>query len=146
MKITRVEHIAIAVENLESVARLLQDTLGLKLEYTEEFPAQNTRIAMFPLGDSAIELVQGTAPTTRSAKWVAEKGQGLYHLCLEVEDIDSALVELKEKGVKLIHQTPVAGHGNCRIAFIDPSATGNILFELAEHPKTPKSATVTDAR
>jgi len=135
MKITRVEHIAIAVENLESVAKMFQQTLGLQLEYTEEFPAANTRIGMFPLGDCAIELVQGTVPTARSAKWVAEKGQGLYHICLEVEDIDAALVELKEKGVKLIHETPVLGHGNCRIAFIDPSATGNVLFELAEHPK-----------
>lgn len=135
MKITRVEHIAIAVENIESMAKVFEDTLGLKLEYTEEFPEANTRIGMFPLGDCAIELVQGTSPVSRSAKWVTEKGQGLYHLCLEVEDIDAALVELKEKGVKMIHETPVAGHGNCRIAFIDPSATGNVLFELSEHPK-----------
>jgi methylmalonyl-CoA/ethylmalonyl-CoA epimerase len=135
MKIKRVEHIAIAVANLESVAKLFEDTLGLKLASTEEFPAVNTRIGMYPLGDCAIELVQGMAPSARSAKWVAEKGQGLYHLCLEVDDIDAALVELKEKGVKLIHETPVEGHGGCRIAFIDPSATGNVLFELAEHPK-----------
>jgi methylmalonyl-CoA/ethylmalonyl-CoA epimerase len=136
MKIKRVEHIAIAVENLESVAKLFGDTLGLKLEYTEEYASINTRIGMFaPLGDCQIELVQGLAPTARSAKWVAERGQGLYHICLEVEDIDSALVELKEKGVKLIHETPVPGHANSRIAFIDPSATGNVLFELAESAK-----------
>lgn len=135
MKIKRVEHVAIAVKNVESVAKIFEDTLGLKLEYTEEFAAANTRIGMFPLGDCAIELVQGMAPTSRSARWVAEKGEGLYHLCLEVEDLDGALAELKEKGVKLIHEQPVAGHGNCRIAFIDPSATGNVLFELAEHPR-----------
>ena len=135
MKIRRVEHIAIAVENVETVAELLRDTLGLELDHLEEFPAENVRIGMFPLGDCAIELVQGTAPTTRSAKFVAQRGQGLYHVCLEVDDIDAALAELKAKGVKLIHQTPIIGHGNCRIAFIDPSATGNIMFELAEFPK-----------
>ncbi len=135
MKIRRVEHIAIAVESVEAMAKLFHETLGLELDHTEEFPAENVRIGMFPLGDCAIELVQGTAPTTRSAKFVAQKGQGLYHVCLEVDNIDAALEELKAKGVKLIHETPIVGHGNCRIAFIDPSATGNIMFELAEFPK-----------
>lgn len=135
MKIKRIEHVAVAVRDLDSMARLLQDTLGLTLDYTEDFAEANTRIGMFSLGDCALELVQGMAPSTRSAKWVTEKGEGLYHLCLEVEDIDDALTELKAKGVKLIHETPVSGHGNCRIAFIDPSATGNVLFELAELPK-----------
>ena len=135
MKITRLNHIAVAVENLDSVAALFQDTLGLKLEYTEEFRENNTRIGMIPVDNCEIELVQGLAPSARSSKWVAQKGQGLYHICLEVENIDEALFELKRKGVKLIHDEPVMGHGKFRIAFIDPSATGNVLFELAEPPK-----------
>jgi methylmalonyl-CoA/ethylmalonyl-CoA epimerase len=134
MKIKRVEHVAIAVENIETVAKLFHDTLGLNLEYTEEFPGHNIRIGMYALGDCGIELVQGTAPNTRSAKWVAQRGQGLFHICLEVENIYDALAELKQKGVKLIHETPVIGHGNFRIAFIDPAATGNVLFELAQPP------------
>lgn len=135
MKIRRVEHVAIAVENLEAVAEVFGNVFGLQLESVEEFPKHSTRVGLFPLGDSAIELVQGTAPSARSAKWIAERGEGLFHICLEVEDIEAALAELRAKGVKLIHETPVIGHGNCKIAFIDPGSTANILFELAEMPK-----------
>src|SRR5262249_24640102 len=135
MKITRIEHIAIAVSDMGSMTAILQQVLGLSLEYTEDFSRSGTRIAWFPLGESAIELVQGLRPESRSAKWVAEKGQSLFHICLEVEDIDSALDELRGKGIKLIHDTPAIGHGQHRIAFIDPTCTGNILFELAEAPR-----------
>jgi methylmalonyl-CoA/ethylmalonyl-CoA epimerase len=135
MKIMRIEHVAIAVNDMGNMTAVLRDVLGLKLDYTEEFLQHKTRVALFPLGDSAIELVQGLGPEARSAKWVAERGQSLFHICLEVEDIDSALDELRGKGIKLIHDTPVVGHGQCRIAFIDPSCTGNILFELAEPPR-----------
>src|SRR4051794_39870440 len=133
MKIKRIEHVAIAVNDLKNMTAVLRDILGLKVDYIENLP--KARVALFPLGDSAIELVQGVRPEAQSAKWVAEKGQSLFHICLEVEDIDSALDELRRKGIKLIHDTPVVGHGQCRIAFIDPSCTGNILFELAEPPR-----------
>ena len=112
---------------------VLRDVLSLKLDYIEDLP--KARVALFPLGDSAIELVQGLRAEALSAKWVAERGQSLFHICLEVEDIDSALDELRSKGIKLINDTAVMGHGQCRIAFIDPSCTGNILFELAEPPR-----------
>jgi methylmalonyl-CoA/ethylmalonyl-CoA epimerase len=135
MKIRRIEHVAIAVNDMENMTAVLRDVLGLKLDYTEDFLQHKTRVALFPLGDSAIELVQGLGPEARSAKWVAERGQSLFHICLEVEDIDSALEELRGKGIKLLHDTPVVGHGQYRIAFIDPSCTGNILFELAEPPR-----------
>jgi len=135
MKIKRIEHVAIAVSDMGNMTAVLRDMLGLKLDYIEDFLLHKTRVALFPLGDSAIELVQGLGPEARSAKWVAEKGQSLFHICLEVEDIDSALDELRGKGIKLIHDAPVVGHGQCRIAFIDPSCTGNILFELAEPPR-----------
>jgi methylmalonyl-CoA/ethylmalonyl-CoA epimerase len=135
MKIRRIEHVAIAVNDMENMTAVLRDVLGLKLDYTEDFLQHKTRVALFPLGDSAIELVQGLGPEARSARWVAERGESLFHICLEVEDIDSALEELRGKGIKLLHDTPVVGHGQCRIAFIDPSCTGNILFELAEPPR-----------
>jgi methylmalonyl-CoA/ethylmalonyl-CoA epimerase len=133
MKIKRIEHVAIAVNDLENMTAVLRDVLGLKVDCVEKLP--KARVALFPLGDSAIELVQGIGPEAQSARWVAERGQSLYHICLEVEDIDSALDELRDKGVKLIHNNPIVGHGQCRIAFIDPSCTGNILFELAEPPR-----------
>ncbi|HZT86615.1 MAG TPA: VOC family protein [Stellaceae bacterium] len=134
MKIKRIEHVAIAVNDLDAVADILQHKLGLTLEYTEEI-GQQTRLAMLPVGESYIELLQGLTPAAKTAQWVAEKGQSLYHICFEVEDIDAALGELREKGVRLLNETPAIGHGNCRIAFIDPASTGNILFELAEMPK-----------
>jgi methylmalonyl-CoA/ethylmalonyl-CoA epimerase len=133
MKIKRIEHVAIAVSDLENMTTVLRDVLGLKPDYIENL--SKARVALFPLGESAIELVQGVGPEAQSAKWIAERGQSLYHICLEVEDIDSALDELRGKGIKLINDTPVVGHGQCRIAFIDPACTGNILFELAEPPR-----------
>ena len=132
MRIKRVEHVAIAVEDLEQMSSLLQRVFGLQPEYTEDFPDHGTKIAMFPVGETYLELLHGWSPEARAAKWMAAKGQSLFHLCLEVDDIDAALAELKQKGVKLIHDTPIPGHGTSRVAFIDPSATGNILFELAE--------------
>ena len=135
MKIKRIEHIAIAVENVDGMAAMLRDKFGIEVEYSEEIARSRTRLAMLPVGESYIELLQGLSPSSRTAQWVAENGQSLYHICFEVDDIDAALAELKAKGTPLLNDTPVLGHGNCRIAFIDPKATGNILFELAEMPK-----------
>jgi len=115
------------------MAKLLGDKFGLDLEYTEE--RVQTRIGMLPVGDTYIELLQGVTPESGATKWLAEKGQSLFHICFEVEDIDAALAELKAKGTPLLNDEPIIGHANCRIAFIDPRATGNLLFELAEMPK-----------
>ena len=133
MKIKRIEHIAVAVENLDGVAKILGDTFGLDLEYTEE--RVQTRIGMLPVGETYIELLQGVTPESGASKWLKEKGQSLFHICFEVDDIDAALAELKAKGTPLLNDEPIIGHANCRIAFIDPRATGNLLFELAEMPK-----------
>jgi methylmalonyl-CoA/ethylmalonyl-CoA epimerase len=133
MKIKRIEHIAVAVENLDFMAKLLGDKFGLDLEYTEE--RVQTRIGMLPVGETYIELLQGVTPESGATKWLAEKGQSLFHICFEVEDIDAALAELKAKGTPLLNEEPIIGHANCRIAFIDPKVTGNLLFELAEMPK-----------
>jgi len=132
MKIKRVEHIAVAVNSLEQSIELLKNTFGLPLEYEEQIG--ETRLAMLPVGQSYIELLEGQSPESGVTKWISEKGAGLFHICFEVEDIDGALAELKAKGVKLRDETPRIGHGGARIAFIDPSSTGNVLIELAELP------------
>ena len=132
MKIKRVEHIAIAVESLTQSIDLLRNTFGLDLEYEEQ--VGQTRLAMLPVGETYIELLEGQGPESGVSKWIAEKGTGLFHICFEVEDIDGALAELKQKGVKLRDETPRIGHGGARIAFLDPSSTGNVLIELAELP------------
>ena len=132
MKIKRVEHIAIAVESLKQSLDLLRNTFGLDLEYEEQIG--QTRLAMLPVGQTYIELLEGQSPESGVRKWIDEKGAGLFHICFEVEDIDGALAELKAKGVKLRDETPRIGHGGARIAFLDPSSTGNVLIELAELP------------
>ena len=132
MKAKRVEHVAIAVNDLQEVMRVFRDTLGLALEYEEDFPQYHTRIAMFPVGETYLELLQATGPASDTAKWIAEKGQGLYHICLEVEDIVAALAELRAKGVGLLDERPRVGHGNTLIAFLDPRSTANVLIELVQ--------------
>lgn len=130
MKIKRIEHVAVSVKNMEATMALLERIFDLKLEYTQE--GQTARLAMYPIGETYVELVEGKSGLP--AQWFAEKGEGLFHLCFEVDDIDAALDELRGKGVKLLTEQPKIGHGGCRIAFIDPASTGNILIELAEMP------------
>jgi methylmalonyl-CoA/ethylmalonyl-CoA epimerase len=130
MKIKRVEHIAIAVDSLKESMDLLQNTFGINVEYEEQIG--QTRLAMLPVGETYLELLEGQGPESRVTSWIKEKGTGLFHICFEVEDIDGALAELKAKGVKLRDETPRIGHAGARIAFIDPASTGNVLIELAE--------------
>jgi methylmalonyl-CoA epimerase len=133
MKIKRIEHVAIAVQSLSQSIDLLKNTFGLSLEYEEQIG--QTRLAMLPVGQTYVELLQGLGPESGVTKWMGESGgPGLFHICFEVEDIDGALAELKAKGVKLRDETPRIGHAGARIAFIDPAATGNVLIELAELP------------
>src|SRR5262245_10873039 len=134
MKFKRVEHVAIAVKDMQAVMRVFRDTLGLPFEYEEDFPQYQTKIAMFPVGETYLELLEATGAESDVAKWLAEKGQGLYHICLEVEDIAAALAELKAKGVPLPDERPRPGHGGRQIAVPDPRGTGDVLIELAQLP------------
>ncbi len=132
MKIKRIEHVAAAVHDLAEVRGILETVLGLKLDAVEDFGI--AELAMFRVGASSLELVQGKSPQSRPSKWLAERGPGFYHVCFEVEDIDGALAELKAKGVRLLDETPRTGHAGSRIAFIDPQSMGGLLIELAELP------------
>ena len=132
MKIKRVEHIAIAVNSLKQSIDLLRDTFGLPLEYEEQIG--QTRLAMLPVGQSYIELLEGQGPESGVTRWISEKGTGLFHICFEVDDIAEALRELKQKGAKLLNETPITGHGNSQIAFIDPESTSGFLVELVQMP------------
>ena len=134
MKIKRIEHVAIAVQSLPQSIDLLKNTFGLSLEYEEQIG--QTKLAMLPVGQTYVELLQGLGPESGVTKWMGEHGPGLFHICFEVEDIDGALAELKAKGVKLRDETPRIGHGGARIAFLDPASTGNTLIELAELPSS----------
>ena len=132
MKIKRIEHVAVAVKDMQASIALLRDAFGLQLEYEEKIG--DIALAMLPVGQTYIELLDGVKRDSAIGRQIPAQGEGLFHLCFEVEDIDEALAELKQKGVKLIDETPRIGHGGSRIAFIDPSGTGNLLIELAELP------------
>ncbi len=132
MKIKRIEHVGVVVRDVEASRRLWEDCFGIKLGTVEENAIR--RLALYPVGESMVELIAGTTADSRHAKLVAEGKGGLNHICFEVEDIDAALAELKAKGIPLLDEVPRIGHAGCRIAFIDPAATENCLIELAELP------------
>ncbi|HEX2338271.1 MAG TPA: methylmalonyl-CoA epimerase [Hyphomicrobiaceae bacterium] len=134
MKVKRIEHVAIAVKSMAKAREIFEDKLGLTFEYEEHLPQYNTKLAMFPVGESYIELLESDRADTETSKWIAENGEGLFHICLEVEDIEAALAELKAKGIKLVDEKPRLGHANSRIAFLDPQSTNNVVIELVELP------------
>ena len=137
MKIKRIEHVGVIVKDVEGSRKLWEECFGIKLGSVEDNPSRPVRLALYPVGESMVELIAGTTPDSRHARMIAEGKGVLNHICFEVENIDEALAELKAKGIPLIDQTPRIGHAGCRIAFIDPSATENCLIELAELPTEP---------
>jgi methylmalonyl-CoA/ethylmalonyl-CoA epimerase len=131
MKILKVDHIGIAVKSLAESSKFYE-LLGLESAGTEEVSEQKVNVAFFPLGDTEIELLESTSPDGPIAKYIEKNGEGLQHLALRVDNIDAALAELKEKGIRLIDEKPRYGAGGARIAFIHPQSTGGILLELSE--------------
>jgi methylmalonyl-CoA/ethylmalonyl-CoA epimerase len=134
MKVKRIEHIAIAVKSMARMREVMEEKLGLSLEYEEHLPQYHTRLAMYPIGQTYLKLLEADSPESETAEWIATHGEGLFHICLEVDHIEDALAELKQKGVALIDEKPRTGHANSRIAFLDPKSTGNVLIELVELP------------
>ena len=140
MKIKRIEHVGVVVKDVDASRRLWEDCFGIKLGGVETNPQRPVKLALYPVGESMVELIAGTTPDSRHQKMVAEGKGGINHLCFEVENIDEALAELKSKGIPLLDQTPRVGHAGCRIAFLDPAGTEGCLIELAELPKEPHHA------
>ncbi|MDR3538149.1 MAG: VOC family protein [Acetobacteraceae bacterium] len=130
MKIKRVEHIAVAVNNIRQSIAMMRDTFGLEMEYEEQIGS--IKLAMLPVGQTYIELLEGVESGDSVQQWIKEKGEGLFHICFEVDDIESAIAELKAKNVKLQSDTWRNGHAGAKIVFLDPAGTGNMLIELAE--------------
>ena len=131
MKALKIDHIGIAVKNLqESMA--FYELLGLTSTGVEEVAEQKVRVAFFPAGDSEIELLESTSPDGPIARFIEKNGEGIQHMALRVKNIDATLAELKAKGVRLIDEKPRYGAGGARIAFIHPKSTGGILLEISE--------------
>ena len=132
MKIKRIEHVGVIVRDTEASRKLWEGCFGIKLGSVESNDIRT--LALYPVGQSMVELIAGNKPDGKHARLIAEGKGGLNHICFEVEDIDAALAELKAKGVPLLDEVPRVGHEGCRIAFLDPAGTENCLIELAQRP------------
>jgi methylmalonyl-CoA/ethylmalonyl-CoA epimerase len=130
-KIKKINHVAVAVADLDASLVFWRDAMGIELHHVEDVPSQKAAVAFLPVGESEVELVKPTSDESGLAKFVAEKGGGLHHLCFEVDDIDAMLEKLKAKGVRLIDETAKVLPGR-KMAFVHPKSTGGVLVELYE--------------
>lgn len=135
MKILRISHLGIASPTLSEAMERLDRIFGLKHEHIEEVADQKVRTAFYPIGESTLEYLESTNPEGPVGKFLEKKGPGIHHLAFEVDDVDAAVKELLEKGVRMIDKAPRKGaHGN-RIAFIHPAETGGVLIEVCQPEK-----------
>ena len=128
----KLDHIGIAVANLDEALAFYRDALGLEVETPEDVPSQRVRAHFIPVGESAIELLEATTEDSPIAKYVGKRGPGLHHITLRVDDIEAALARLKARGVRLIDETPRAGAHGSRVAFVHPSSAHGVLIELTQ--------------
>ncbi len=133
MKITHIEHIGIAVKNLEESISYYEDVLGLKCYVIEEVKDQKVKTAFFMVGKTKIELLETTAEEGPIGKFIEKKGEGVHHIAFAVEEIEEALTEAESKGIRLIDKTPRKGAENLDIAFLHPKSTFGVLTELCEN-------------
>jgi methylmalonyl-CoA/ethylmalonyl-CoA epimerase len=130
-EIKKINHVAIVVKDVDQALTFWRDQLGLRLSHIEDVPSQNSKVAFLPVGEGEVELVQPTNTESGLAKYLERRGEGMHHLCLEVDDIAAMLNALGEKGVRLINEEPLDLPGR-RMAFIHPKSTGGVLVELYE--------------
>ncbi|RPI92223.1 MAG: methylmalonyl-CoA epimerase [Chloroflexi bacterium] len=130
--IKQINHVAIVVENLDTALSFWRDALGLPLDKTESNPGENVDIAFLPVGESEIELLQPTDPESGIGKYLAKKGQGMHHLCVEVDDIEAVIARLVAHGVEMINAEPRTRPEGTRYAFVHPKSAGGVLVELYE--------------
>ena len=127
-----IDHIGIAVGNLDASLRFFRDALGLQLDAPEDVPSQRVRAHFLQAGAAALELVEPTADDSPVARYLAARGPGIHHVALRVDDLVAALAELKAKGIRLIDETPRPGAHDSLVAFIHPSSTHGVLVELKQ--------------
>ena len=133
-KISKIDHVALVVGDINEALAFWQDSLGIPLDHVDEVPREKSAIAFLPLGESEIELVQPTTDDSGVANYLEKRGPGMHHLCLEVDDIEAMLAQLKAKGIQLIHEQPVVAESGKKYAFIHPKAAFGVLVELYELP------------
>lgn len=132
MKITQLDHIGIAVKSIAEAGKFYTDILGLTIDDIENVADQKVNVAFLPITGSEVELLESTEPDGPVAKYIDSRGEGVQHMAFRVENIEEALRELKEKGVRLIDREPRRGAGGAKIAFIHPKETNGVLIEICE--------------
>ena len=132
MKILKIDHIGIAAKSINQVAPFWSLILGLPIAGRETVEEQKATTAFLPVGESELEILESTSPEGAIAKFIESRGEGIQHIALRVDNIEEALKELKEKGVRLIDEKPRRGAGGAKIAFIHPKSTNGVLLELSE--------------
>ena len=130
IRIKKIDHVGIAVPALAE-ARAAFEALGFHVEAVHDVPTEKVKAAFLPVGDSHLELLEPLDPSSVIARFLEKRG-GLHHVCVEVEDIEAALAELKARGVRLVDESPRVGAGGCRVAFVHPRAAAGVLVELKE--------------
>jgi methylmalonyl-CoA/ethylmalonyl-CoA epimerase len=129
----KLEHIGIATRALDDALIFWRDALGLELTHTEVVEEQKVRVAMLPVGEARIELLEPTSSDSPVAKFLEKRGAGIHHIAVRVDDIRATLLRLKESGARLIDESPRIGAGGCLVAFVHPSSANGVLLELVEH-------------
>lgn len=130
--IKKIDHLGIAVPNLNDAIALYTSLLGKGPEHIEEVADQKVKAAFFSVGESNLELLEPTAPDSPISKFLEKRGGGIHHLCVEVDDLDACLADYKVQGVTLIDQVPRQGAHGKRVAFVHPKSTGGVLIELSQ--------------
>ena len=130
----KIDHIGIAIRQLDEATAIWRDTLGLEVDSTEKIDEQGVCVAMLPIGETHIELLEPLAQDSPVGKFLEKRGPGLHLIAVRVNDIYGTLAQLKNKGARLIDETPRVGAGGCLVAFIHPSSVNGVLLELVQHP------------
>lgn len=130
--VKKIDHIGIAVKDLDETLKFYEEVLGIKCVDIEVVEEQKVKTAFLPIGDTEIELLESTDKEGPIAKFIEKRGQGIQHIAYRVDNIEEALKEMKEKGIRLIDEKPRKGAGGAKIAFLHPKATFGVLIELCE--------------
>jgi methylmalonyl-CoA/ethylmalonyl-CoA epimerase len=128
----KIDHLGIAVRSLNQTLSVYESALGLVKTAVKEVEDQKTRVAQLPVGDCCLELLEAMDEDSAVARFLAKRGEGLHHICFEVDDIYIELNKLKAAGIRLIDETPRRGVDGCLVAFVHPSATAGVLIELSQ--------------
>jgi methylmalonyl-CoA/ethylmalonyl-CoA epimerase len=129
----KVDHIGIATPTIAEGLAIWRDALGFEPDSTEEIAEQGVRVCMLPVGETHVELLEPLSGESAVGKFLSKRGPGIHHIAIEVRDIKASLAELKQKGARLIDETPRVGARGCLVAFVHPSSTNGVLLELVQH-------------